>query len=223
MRQHYDQILAPWLTLNTRPDYYDYWLFYLIRLTHNKRTSGRRGSVSGTRAMAADAKTIESLGQLSRVEQRTFAILKGATAPRKKTKHPVEKQALALAEAIEAEWFPKATPRGRPKGRWQRKSAGAGAPERSFNDEKPPLTILEVVLIATPIIENFAQCRITRKRETFDALYWVVEAHSEVIQRHTPYRRLQISRKSVYQALRRSRSKSTDEKGVFKGQNESNS
>ncbi|MGO9398565.1 MAG: hypothetical protein ACLP19_12115 [Xanthobacteraceae bacterium] len=202
--RQYDHFLEPWLILMNRPDH---WLCYLIRLTQNKRTIGRRrGSVSGTRATAiADATTIESLSQLSPVEQRTFAILKGDGAPRKNTKHPVEKRALALAEAVKAEWFPKATALGRPKGRWQRKSEGT--PERSFDDEKPPLTILDVVLIATPIIENFALGRITRKNETFDALYWLIRAHSDIIQRHTANRALQISQKSVYQALRRSRSK----------------
>ena len=198
MRQ-YDEFLERSLTKSA-----DYSLYYLIRLTQNKRTIGRRrGLRSGTTSASIDdAATIKSLDQLSSVEQRAYAVLKGARRPRKNTKHPIEKRAFALAEAVKAEWLPERVIAGRPKGKWQRKPADTN---ESWDSETLPLTILDVVSIGTPIIENFAQCRITRKSETFDALYGFIRAHSDVIQRHTPKRPLQISQKSVYQALRRSR------------------
>jgi hypothetical protein len=184
MRQ-YDQFLEESLILTTPPDY---WLYYLVRLTYNKRTIGqRRGSVSGTRSTSInDAATIKNFDQLSPVEQRAHAILKGARPPRKNTRHPIEKRAFDLAKAVKAEWFSEAVTVGRPKGKWQRKPPGAH--EQSFDAEKPPLTVLEVVLIAAPIIENFAQQKITRRSEAFEALYRFVRAHSDIIQRHTPNR-----------------------------------
>ena len=208
MRQ-YDQFLERSLIL-TKPA--DYSLYYLIRLTQNKRTIGRRrGLLSGTtRASIDDAATIKNFDQLSPVEQLAYAFLKGARLPKKNTQHPIEKRAFALAEAVKAEWLPERVIAGRPKGKWQRKPADT---HESWDSETLPLTIPDVVSIATPIIENFAQCRITRKSETFEALYWFIRAHTNVIQRHTPKKALQISQKSVYQALRRSRLKLTTEKG----------
>ena len=145
------------------------------------------------------------------------AILKGARPPRKNTRHPIEKRAFDLAKAVKAEWFSEAVTVGRPKGKWQRKPPGAH--EQSFDAEKPPLTVLEVVLIAAPIIENFAQQKITRRSEAFEALYRFVRAHSDIIQRHTPNRVLMINQRSIYQALRRARSKlRPSEKGLFAAQ-----
>jgi hypothetical protein len=202
MRQ-YDQFLERSLIL-TKPA--DYSLYYLIRLTQNKRTIGRRRRLlSGTTSASIDdAATIKNFDQLSPVEQLAYAFLKRARRPRKNTQHPIERRAFALAEAVKADWFPKRVVTGRPKGKWQRKPADT---HESWDSETLPLTIPDVVSIATPIIENFAQCKITRKSETFDALYRFIQANSDVIQRHTPKRSLQISQKSVYQALRRSRLK----------------
>ena len=203
MRQ-YDEFLERSLILTK-----DYSLYYLIRLTQNKRTIGRRrGLLSGTTSASIDdAATIKSFDQLSPVEQLAYAFLKGTRLPKKNTQHPIERRAFALAEAVKAEWLPERVIAGRPKGKWQRKPADIN---KSLHSETLPLTILDVVSLATPIIENFAQCRITRKSETFDALYWFVRAHTVVIRRHTPKRPLQISQKSVYQALRRSRLKLTN-------------
>ena len=202
MRQ-YDEFLERSLTKSA-----DYSLYYLIRLSQNKRTIGRRhGLLSGTTSASIDdAATIKSFDQLSPVEQLAYGFLKGARLPKKNTQHPIEKRAFALAEAVKAEWPPERVIAGRPKGKWQRKPADT---HESLHSETLPLTILDVVSLATPIIENFAQCRITRKNETFDALYWFIRAHTDLIQRHTPKRPLQISQKSVYQALRRSRLKLT--------------
>jgi hypothetical protein len=134
-----------------------------------------------------------------------YEILKGARPSRKNKKHPIEKRALDLAKAVKAEWFPETVIVGRPTGKWQRKAEGQH--EQSFDSEKPPLTVLDAVLIATPLIENFAQRTITRRSEAFEALYRLVRAHSDIIQRHTPSRVLRIDQKTVYQALRRARPK----------------
>ena len=79
----------------------DQWLCYVIRLTNNKRTIGRRrGSAPRTTLALAikDAATIANVSQLTPVEQRAFAILKGARRPTKSTKHPIERRALQLAK-----------------------------------------------------------------------------------------------------------------------------
>jgi hypothetical protein len=187
----------------------DQWVCDVIRLTINKRTIGRRrgSALRATLSSAiADAATITNVDQLTPVEQRAFAILKGARRPSKKTKHPIEKRALELAKVVEAEWFTTPPKTGRPKGRWKRKSASYQRKgDQSFDALKPPLTVFDVVLIAVPVIENFANCKIALQSEEFEALYRVVCAYTDAICRDTPSRELGTSRKTVYQALRRAR------------------
>jgi hypothetical protein len=74
-----------------------------------------------------------------------------------------------------------------------------------FEAFKPLLTIDDVVKPGASIIETFIAAKITWNSKAFDALYHTVLAHSEIIKRDTPQRRVQITRKSVYQALRRVR------------------
>jgi predicted DNA-binding protein (UPF0251 family) len=187
----------------------DQWVCYVIRLAINKRTIGRRrgSALRATLSSAiADAATITNVNQLTPVEQRAFAILKGARRPTKKTKHPIEKRALELAKVVKAEWFTTPPKTGRPKGRWIRKSESYQRKgDQSFDALKPRLTVFDVVLIAVPVIEDFANCKITLQSEEFEALYRVVCAYTDAIRRDTPSRELHISRKTVYQALRRAR------------------
>jgi hypothetical protein len=188
----------------------DQWLCYVIRLTNNKRTIGRRrGSAPRTTLALAikDAATIANVSQLTPVEQRAFAILKGARRPTKSTKHPIERRALQLAKAVEVEWFIIPSKIGRPKGKWKRKSESYQINrDQSFDALKPLLTVFDVVSIAVPVIEDLAQCRIARRGAAFEALYCTVRAYSELIARDRPITRdLRVSQKTVQQALSRVR------------------
>jgi hypothetical protein len=134
------------------------WLCYLIRLTRKKRTIGqRRGSVASTKSSAIDdAAAVKSVGQLSPIEQLAYKILRGKRRPKEGTKHPIEKQAMKLAAAVQAEW-PPAPPRNNRKA-------------QSFDMLKPLLTIKEVVSIAAPVIEEFMQEKISARNLGSDAL-----------------------------------------------------
>jgi hypothetical protein len=198
----YHNFIDPWEHENQRPAA---WLCYLLRLTSNKRSIGRRrGSKSlGSLQLAAkDAATVQEVTQLTAVERCAFDILKGRRVRSKSTQHPIERRAISLADAVEAEWFSNSRPRGRPKGKWVRNSETEN--DGTFDALKPSLTIADVVLEVVPIIEGFAGCKITLHGQAFDALYRAVCAYSQIIDRET-HRSLQISRKSVYQALRRAR------------------
>ena len=173
----------------------DTWLCSVIRYTNNRRKLGqRRGSkplgnpASARKEAVAQPSTINTRDQLTPVEQRAFDILKGAR--RKSDEHPIERQAIQLIKAVEDEWF-RRRQKGRPKGKWTRKP-DAEAP--SFEALKPPLTLTDVVAIATPVIEEFAG-KITRRSNAFTALCHIVCAYSEVITRDTPVRKLSIKRK----------------------------
>ncbi len=209
--RHHDHFVEPWLVKMNRAEH---WLCYLIRLTQNKRAIGRRrGSECRTRASAiTDATTITNASQLTPVEQCAYAILKGARRPKKETKHPIEKRALQLAKAVEAEWFTTLPKSGRPSGKWKRKPDAQRIDEQYFDALKPPLTISDVVSIAAPVIEGLAQCKITRRSEAFEALYRTVWIYSDEIARHTPITRdnMNINEKSVQQALSRVRSEIAD-------------
>jgi hypothetical protein len=143
---------------------------------------------SARKEAVAQPSTINTRDQLTPVEQRAFDILKGAR--RKSDEHPIERQAIQLIKAVEDEWF-RRRQKGRPKGKWTRKP-DAEAP--SFEALKPPLTLTDVVAIATPVIEEFAG-KITRRSNAFTALCHIVCAYSEVITRDTPVRKLSIKRK----------------------------
>lgn len=198
----YRNFVEPWERENQRPAA---WLCYLLRLTSNKRSIGRRrGSkpLGSLQAAARDAARVQDVTQLTAVERCAFDILNGKRVRSKSTQHPIERRAISLAEAVETEWFPSSRPRGRPKGKWLRNSGTEN--DCSFDALRPPLTIADLVLETAPIIEEFAGCKITLNAKTFDALYQTVCAHSEIIERET-HRNLQITRKAVYQALRRAR------------------
>jgi hypothetical protein len=178
------------------------WLCYLIRLTHNKRTIGRRyGLVAGTKPSAiADATTIERLDQLTPVEQRAYKILRGDRRPKEGTTHPIEKRAIKLAEAVEAEWF--TTPP-----RKQRKDQSFETKDQSFEMLKPLLTISEVVSITAPVIEEFAQEKISAKNLGFEALDRTISLCSDVMTRKASASRGKaVSKKSLLVALSRMRS-----------------
>jgi hypothetical protein len=185
----------------------DVWLCYVIRYKNNKRKIGqRRGAKSmGNRASAIEkaieeaSSPIKNTDQLTPVEQCAFDILKGVR--RKSGKHPIERQAIQLAKAVEDEWFSRQQ-KGRPKGKWRRKP---DAEAQSFDALKPPLTLTDLVSIAREVIEDFAGRKIALRDVTFAALWHVVCAHSKVITRETPGRDLRISQKAVQEALSRVR------------------
>jgi hypothetical protein len=177
------------------------WLCYLIRLTHKKRTIGRRrGSVVGTKSSAIDnAAAVESVGQLSSVEQLAYKILRGGRRPKKETKHPIEKLAVKLAEAVQAEWL--TAPPLHTAPRSNRKA-------QSFEMLKPPLTIKEVVSIAAPVIEEFVQERISARNLGSDALEHTIHfcMKAEWIAREVSASRDKaVSKKSLLEALSRMR------------------
>jgi hypothetical protein len=172
------------------------WLCYVIRLTHNERNIGRRrGLVAGTKSSAiADATTIVHVDQLNPVEQRAYKILRGGRRPKEGTKHPIEKRAVELAEAVETEWFT-ALPRKHRK-------------EQSFGMLKPLLTISEVVSIAAPVIEEFAREKISARNLGSDALEHTIRFCLKVgwIAREASFSRDKvISKKSLLVALSRMR------------------
>jgi hypothetical protein len=198
----YHNFVEPWERENQRPAAL---LCYLLRLTSNKRSIGRRRGLKplgSLQAAARDAASVQDVTQLTAVERSAFDILNGKRIRSKATQHPIERRAISLAAAVEAEWFPGSRPRGRPKGKWVRNSERGN--DVTFDALRPPLTINEVVLETAPIIEKFAGCKIAAHGQTFDALYHTVCAYSQIIKRETP-RNLQITRTAVYQALRRAR------------------
>jgi hypothetical protein len=149
---------------------------------------------SARKEAAAQASTIKTRDQLTPVEQRSFDLLKGAR--RKSDKHPIERQAIRLAKAVEDEWV-SGQQEGRPKGKWSRKP--------DAKDLKPPPTLTDVVSIAREIIEDFAGRKIALRDVTFAALWHIVCAYSKVITRETQTRNLRITQKAVQEALSRVR------------------
>jgi hypothetical protein len=197
----YGRFVEPWKREQTRPDAF---LRYVVRLTDNKRTIGRRRGlkpVDNPASVIEEAASIESTTQLTPVQQRAFAILKGVR--RRSRSHPIEKRAAHLAEAVEDEWLNSPRPRGRPRGKWTRQPENTEEP--SFKDLKPPLTLTQLIEIAAPVIEEFAQCRIAKADATFGALYHIICAYSDLIARNTASRDLRISRKAIQEALSRVR------------------
>ena len=182
---HYGRFVESWKRENLRPDA---WLCYLVRRTSLIQKIGqRRGSksISNRASAIEEAKTVKRT-QLTPVERRAFDILKGAR--RKSDKHPIERQAIQLARAVEDEWFSRRQ-KGRPKGKWRRKP---DAEARSFDALKPPLTLTDLVSIARGVIEDFAGRKIALRDVTFEALLHIVCAYSKVITRETPERNLDL-------------------------------
>jgi hypothetical protein len=138
------------------------WLYYVTRLTHNKRNIGHRhGLGSHTKSSAIeDAAAVERFEQLRPVEQLAFKYLRGGRRPKKKPKL-LEKRAVQLAGAIEAEWFT-APPRKTRQ-------------DPNFDKLKPLLTISEAVSMAAPVIEEFAQEKISARNWGSDALFHTID------------------------------------------------
>jgi len=169
---------------------------------NNERNIGRRyGSAPPSSKASAikDAATIADVTELTPLEYRAFRILKGARRV-EKTKHPIEKRALRLAKAVEAEWFIAPSISGRPRGAWNPRPK-----DESFEVLKQPVTQLQVVKIAAPIIEDFGRSKITLRSPAFEALYRTVCIYSGVIVRDAPVRDSRVTVKSVYRALNQAR------------------
>jgi hypothetical protein len=193
----YGRFVESWERENERPDA---WLCYLVKLTNlNRKIGQRRGSKSITKRASArkevieKASTVKTRDQLLPVEQRAFDLLKGHR--RKSDKHPIERQAIQLAKAVDDEWF-SGQQKGRPKGKWRRKP---DAEAQSFDALKPPMTLTDLVSIAREVIEDFAERKIALRDVTFSALWHIVWAYSKVITRETPGRNLNISPKARFE------------------------
>jgi hypothetical protein len=173
---HYDLFIKPSMTERK-----EFWLCYLVNCAAKKQNTSPA------------------------VKKRAVELLGGAS--KKPRKNIIEKRAIELAEKIEKEWFLKQK-RGRPAGRSKLdmrnfKKNSDGLP--IFDSSKLPLTPTDVILVATPVVEEFAKAKIGRTGSPFDALYWIVCVYSDDIIKQTTHREYLISRESVRRALNRAR------------------
>jgi hypothetical protein len=121
----------------------------LVRLKHNEQAVGKlRGTKRFDREAGSKNASEVTFEQLSPVERRAVRLLCGAK--RKPKKNAIETTAIALANAVRADWFATTRGKGRPKGTSSQKIKLVDL------QYKVPLSIAEVVAIVKPLIEEFA-------------------------------------------------------------------
>jgi hypothetical protein len=125
------------------------WATMLVRLKHNEQAVGKlRGTKRFDREAGSKNASEVTFEQLSPVERRAVRLLCGAK--RKPKKNAIETTAIALANAVRADWFATTRGKGRPKGTSSQKIKLVDL------QYKVPLSIAEVVAIVKPLIEEFA-------------------------------------------------------------------
>ena len=125
---------------------------------------------------------------------------------RKPKKSKIEERAIKLADLTEKEWF-KPTPKHRLKGGLRNPAARKSGDDRDPESTTATLTLLDLVAVAAPVIEEFAETKITRPSDCFDALYKVAVAYSDEVARNLPHRNIGVAETSVQRALYRSRAR----------------
>jgi hypothetical protein len=140
------------------------------------------------------------------VKQRAIELLRGEA--KKPKKNLIEERAIRLAEVVKQEWFLNSAGKGRPKG--ERKPDAKIFKKNSdglpiFGSGKIPTAVIDIIRVAAPVIEEFAQKKIGSRGDPFDALFKAVEAYSTEIVGRTSHRETIISRVTVGRAIARMR------------------
>ena len=130
----------------------------LVRLAGSRKQRGRL-RVSEEKAIT-DANKVTP-ARLSPIERRAAELVCGASP--KPRKNLIEVRACELAEAVLSEWFRRepVVHRGRPSGR----SNGAYIDPEGSNGTIP-ISVREIVTIASPVIEEFAEARMRARATT---------------------------------------------------------
>jgi hypothetical protein len=112
-----------------------------VRLKHNEQTRVNREA-------AIENASCATFDKLSPIEKRAVELLRGGK--RKPKKNVIEERAIALEQAVRADWLVATRGRGRPK----------GTSSHKHMDFRVPLSIAELISIAKPLIEDFSGGRI---------------------------------------------------------------
>jgi hypothetical protein len=167
----YHARIEPWRR-RARPN--ERWARHLVRLENERRKIGRKRGTQRLNRKEANKLAIENAAavkpeELNPVERRAVELLMGKK--QKSRKNPIEKRAIDLVESVKRVWG------------FQSKRKSKVRAERSA--DWPILSITDVISIAAPIIEEFAQGPIAfRKRgsdtipPSFEALYSIVCAYA---------------------------------------------
>jgi hypothetical protein len=184
---HYEEFIAPWMREAARPTHL---LCYLVVLKDLKRPALSHNKLVARAETAADV----GLSALRPHQRRAVELLQGKR--KKPNKNVIEKRAIRLAQAVEKDWFAIKSQPGRPEGKWIRKPDGK---------TRPQLKVEEVVAVAAPVIEEFAEANIAFGHASFRALCCIVEVYSSATARST--NRALDARQSLSQSVRQALSR----------------
>jgi hypothetical protein len=163
--------IEPWRRKAQRPN--ERWACHLVRLKSNRRKIGLKCGTQRLNWKEANKQAIKHAAavkpeELNPVERRAVELLMGRK--QKSRKNLIEKRALDLVKSIKREWF---------------QSKRKLKIQAEHDVDRPILSITDVISIAAPIIEDFAQEPIAFRKHgsnvippSFEALYSTVCAYA---------------------------------------------